>query len=396
MLDVESLRAETPGAEPDPPQQRGAALLSQPTLRRDDRATSGWRREIGGYEAAGQPRTRSTPPTTRSPSWSVAGARRSRCSTTPPTPGTRRSTRCPCARATASSPAGPSTAATCWPTCRWPGGPAPRWSWCPNDAHGQLDLAALADLVDERTQLIGVSHVPTCGGLVNPAAEIGRIARAAGALYLLDATQSAGQFPVDVADDRLRPAHRYRPQVPARPARHRVPLRPHRRAGPARPVRGRDRLRDLGRHRRFTWADGARRFETWEHSYVNLLGLGAAVRQALGLGLDAIGERAARARRPAARPARGAAWRHHPRPRPDPLCAIVTATVEPPAGEVAAALGPGRGQRHHHRARGQPARHRGPRRPPAGPALPALLQHRGRDRPRHRGGRRHGEVTVRG
>src|SRR5262249_23001372 len=40
----------------------------------------------------------------------------------------------------------------------------------------------------------------------------------------------------------------------------------------------------------FTWADGARRFATWEHSYVNVLGLGAAVRQALGLGLAEIGQ----------------------------------------------------------------------------------------------------------
>jgi selenocysteine lyase/cysteine desulfurase len=46
-------------------------------------------------------------------------------------------------------------------------------------------------------------------------------------------------------------------------------------------------------HLSFTWVCGARRFATWEHSYINVLGLGAAVRQALDLGLDAIGQRAA-------------------------------------------------------------------------------------------------------
>jgi selenocysteine lyase/cysteine desulfurase len=42
----------------------------------------------------------------------------------------------------------------------------------------------------------------------------------------------------------------------------------------------------------FTWADGARRFETWENSYVNILGLGAAVEQALELGLELTAARA--------------------------------------------------------------------------------------------------------
>ena len=64
-------------------------------------------------------------------------------------------------------------------------------------------------------------------------------------------------------------------------------------AGPAGAGRGRDRLGDLGRRAAASrWADGAQRFETWERSGVNIVGFGAAVEQALELGLDEIGERA--------------------------------------------------------------------------------------------------------
>ena len=68
----------------------------------------------------------------------------------------------------------------------------------PSDDTGQIDLDRLAGRLDDRVRLIALTHVPTNGGLVNPAAEVGALATDAGVPLLLDACQSAGQMPLDV------------------------------------------------------------------------------------------------------------------------------------------------------------------------------------------------------
>lgn len=69
-----------------------------------------------------------------------------------------------------------------------------------NDRHGALCLESLASLLDERVKLVAINHMPTNGGLLQPAAEIGQLLAGHPALYLLDACQTVGQMPLDVQE----------------------------------------------------------------------------------------------------------------------------------------------------------------------------------------------------
>lgn len=70
----------------------------------------------------------------------------------------------------------------------------------PSDDSGCVDPAALQAMLDERVRLVALTWLPANGGLINPAAAIGRVTRAAGVPYFIDAAQAVGQLPVDVAE----------------------------------------------------------------------------------------------------------------------------------------------------------------------------------------------------
>ena len=69
----------------------------------------------------------------------------------------------------------------------------------PSDPSGRIDLEALDRMLDDRVRLVSLVHVPTNGGLINPIGEVVDLAHRHGALVLLDACQSVGQLPIDVA-----------------------------------------------------------------------------------------------------------------------------------------------------------------------------------------------------
>jgi monomeric sarcosine oxidase len=168
----------------------------------------------------------------------------------------------------------------------------------PAAADGRVELDALRSALGRPAAFVTASHVPTSSGLIEPVAEIGALSRAAGVPFLLDATQSVGQLPVDVgligADALVATGRKF--------------LRGPRGTGllyvsPGLRARSRSTTLDVrgtvwSGARDYRVTDTALRLETWEASHALRLGLGVALDQLAALGvehvatyLDALGRR---------------------------------------------------------------------------------------------------------
>lgn len=163
----------------------------------------------------------------------------------------------------------------------------------PDCDDGSVDVEALGDMLDERVRIVSVNHAPSQNGLVNDVVAIGDMLRMHGspAWYLVDACQSVGQLPVDmgrIGCDVLSATGRKFLRGPRATGFLVVSQRVLEELEPF-PV-------DLHAAEwttvdNYALAAGAARFESWEKAYAALLGMGAAIDYALACGIDALAER---------------------------------------------------------------------------------------------------------
>lgn len=163
-----------------------------------------------------------------------------------------------------------------------------------DDEYGQISIPSLIETIDDlnrngkKIKLLSLTHVPSQGGLINPARDVGKIVNAKGIFYLLDATQSIGQISINVKEI----------GCDALCATGRKYLRGPRGTGFL--YLNSSRIHEVSplflELQNANWkglnsyeiVEGAKRFETFEKSYSNILGLKAAIDYCLELGIENI------------------------------------------------------------------------------------------------------------
>ena len=160
-----------------------------------------------------------------------------------------------------------------------------------SDEHGQIDLDALRAEIKSNTRLICLTHVPSQRGDIQPAKDVGALAKEHNLWFLLDACQSAGQLRLDVnelnCDFLCGTGRKY--------------LRGPRGTGflYARESRLSEMEPAVVDLHSVQWQspqsyaiqDNAKRFENWERNMAAMIGLTVAIDYALDVGMESIEER---------------------------------------------------------------------------------------------------------
>jgi cysteine desulfurase/selenocysteine lyase len=152
---------------------------------------------------------------------------------------------------------------------------------------GQLDMEAFKGLLSERTKMVAMSHMSNVLGTINDAAEIVRLAHAAGAPVLLDGCQAIVHAKVDVkaldVDFYVFSGHKlYGPTgigVLYGKAERLAALPPYQGGGEMIGSVSMDKI---------TYADPPHRFEAGTPAILEAVGLGAAIEWLNGLDRDAV------------------------------------------------------------------------------------------------------------
>ncbi len=163
-----------------------------------------------------------------------------------------------------------------------------------DDEHGQIDLTMLERELAAGATMVSLTHVPTSGGLINPATEVGALCAAYDTFYVLDACQSVGQVPIDVGEigcDVLSTTGRKYLRGPRGTGWLYTSDRALERIEP--PFLDLHAA-DWVTERTYEIRADAKRFENWETNFAGKLGLGAAVDYALALDMDAASARTVR------------------------------------------------------------------------------------------------------
>lgn len=159
----------------------------------------------------------------------------------------------------------------------------------PCSLKGDFDINTLQELANTDRACIAISQATAQGSITNPIYQIGKIAKATNSIYIVDATQSVGQIPIDVQAI----------QCDALTATGRKWLRGPRGTGFIYVRKGASfttnsvdgsssKAYKIGGTIIVEKIDTARQFEMWERNYGLMLGLSNAIHEYVVIGMEAV------------------------------------------------------------------------------------------------------------